>query len=476
MSAITVLPEAARRRSAIDRCLSLFAEVHSGEGTTVLLLAVNNFSLLASYYLLKTAREALILSENGAEVKSYAAAAQAAILLLAVPLYGALASRLKRIHLINGVMLFFALHLLVFHQLASHDVHVGVPFFLWTGVVNLMVVAQFWAFASDAYSLERGQRLFPLIGVGGSLGAWAGARLAAALLQAEVAPAELLLMAAAGLAACVGLNTWTDQRESAIDPAQAGPPAPPGRLGPAGGFRLVLTNRYLTLIAALIIVANIVNSVGEFLLGKLVVAHAMETLASGRAGGLSRGQLIGAFYGDFFGWVNLVSVLVQLFAVSRVFKRIGIGGALFVLPIVAFGSYATLAVLPFLRAVCLGKVVENSVDYSLQNTLRHALYLPTSTEAKYKGKQAIDAFCSRVGDLLQALVVLGGVQFGLGLSQFALMNELFIGLWLVIAAGVFHEYKRIAKSSGAPPRDAAARPARAPAPGVLAPAATAACA
>ena len=33
----------------------------------------NVFLLLASYYLLKTVREALILSESGAEVKSYAA-------------------------------------------------------------------------------------------------------------------------------------------------------------------------------------------------------------------------------------------------------------------------------------------------------------------------------------------------------------------------------------------------------------------
>ena len=37
-----------------------------------------------------------------------------------------------------------------------------------------MAIAQFWAFANDIYTKEQGQRLFPLIGVGSSLGAWVG--------------------------------------------------------------------------------------------------------------------------------------------------------------------------------------------------------------------------------------------------------------------------------------------------------------
>ena len=52
--------------------------------------------------------------------------------------------------------------------------HVGIVYFLWVGIFNLMVIAQFWAFANDLYTEEQGKRLFPLIGVGGSLGAWVG--------------------------------------------------------------------------------------------------------------------------------------------------------------------------------------------------------------------------------------------------------------------------------------------------------------
>jgi ATP/ADP translocase len=94
--------------------------------------------------------------------------------------------------------------------------------------------------------------------------------------------------------------------------------------------------------------------------------------------------------------VNLLGFLIQAFLVSRVFKWIGIRGALFILPIIALGSYSMIALLPILAMVRVAKVVENSTDYSIQNTARHALFLPTSREAKYNAKQAIDAFFWRL--------------------------------------------------------------------------------
>jgi AAA family ATP:ADP antiporter len=425
-----------------DKWLCVFTEVRRGEAAGALLLAANVFCLLASYYLLKTVREALILSEGGAEVKSYAAGAQAMILLLVVPAYGAFASRVNRIRLINGVMLFFVSHLVLFHQLAAHGVQIGVPFFLWVGIFNLVVVAQFWAFASDLYTHERGQRLFPLVGIGASVGALVGAGLASGLLAAHVDPPQLLLLAATGLMVCIGLTSCANHREhSRHEPATAGPIDE--RLGPEGGFHLIVTNRYLRLMALMVILLNVVNTIGEFLLGKLVVVQASGALVDGTAAGLTKSQLIGIFYGDFFGWVNLVSLVIQLFVVSRVFKRIGVRGALFVLPLVAFVSYAGLVLLPVLAAVRIGKIFENSTDYSLQNTARHALFLPTSREAKYKAKQAIDGFFWRVGDVLQAIVVFIGVRLAFGVPQFALLNQLLVVIWLVVIVGINREHKRV---------------------------------
>lgn len=422
------------RTSRLDRLLSLVADVRAGEGAGALLLAANVFVLLGFYYILKTVRESLILSEGGAEVKSYAAAGQALLLLAFVPLYSAIASRVDRVRLINGVTLFFASHLVIFYLLGTAGLRVGVAFFLWIGIFNLVVIAQFWAFANDVYSSERGRRLFPLVGVGSLLGAWIGAEAASALF-ARTGPYELMLLSAVGLTACVFLTRVSDRREARTSPTPT--------MGTTGGFQLVLSERYLLLIGLLVLVLNVVNTVGEYILGRLVVEDAAAKIASGAAGGLSEEALIGRFYGDFFGWVNLVGLLFQLFLVSRLFTWIGVRGTLFVLPLVAMFSYGLLALAPLLAVVSAVKVLENGSDYSINNTAKHALFLPTSREAKYKAKQAIDSFFWRTGDMLQALIVFVGVQLALGIRGFALINLTFVAVWILLVLGIAAEHRKL---------------------------------
>jgi len=130
--------------------------------------------LLASYDMLKTVREVLILTQGGAEVKSYAAAAEAALLLLLIPAFSAVASRVQRGHLILGVTVFFVLNLRLFVLFAGTSRLASVGYFLWVGIFSVMVFAQFWAFAADLYTPDQGRRLFPLIGLGGNLGGWIG--------------------------------------------------------------------------------------------------------------------------------------------------------------------------------------------------------------------------------------------------------------------------------------------------------------
>src|SRR5688572_11607623 len=107
----TALPAAAARHGArgsgLDRALRVFGDVRPGEAMGALLLMINLFLLLVGYYVAKTVREPLILTMGGAEMKSYASAGQALTLMGFIPLYGWLASRVDRLQLIVGVILFF---------------------------------------------------------------------------------------------------------------------------------------------------------------------------------------------------------------------------------------------------------------------------------------------------------------------------------------------------------------------------------
>ena len=467
----------------MERVLRLFTDIRKGEAKTALLLTLNVFLIFTAYYIIKPVREALILASGGAVVKSYISAGQAVLLLfVAVPFYGWLASRLPRRRLINVVTAFFAGCLAVFYVLAQAKVPLGVVFFLWVGIFNLMVVAQFWSFANDVYTTDEGKRLFPIVAFGASSGAVFGSFATGRLIE-PLGVYQLMLVAGALLLVGVVITNVVDARERrrteasrAMASSTAEMPAatqeirlesgefkladlkheaeekpavkvapPKEHLGGGNAFALVFRNQYLVLIAFLVLILNWVNSNGEYILGATVAAAAHRMVDSGAAHGLTPEQIIGRFYSDFYSAVNLVGLLLQLFAVSRILKWFGVRVAIMVLPVIALLGYGVLAFVPLLSMIRWAKVAENSADYSIQSTTRNVLFLPTTREEKYKAKQAIDSFFVRAGDVLSAVVVYVGTQLlPLRVPQFAVLNMVLVAVWLTLAVLIGRKYTQVA--------------------------------
>ncbi len=434
-------------KGPIERLLAPVADVRRGEAASALLMALTMFLILAAYYMLKTAREVFILSEGGAEVKSYSSAGQALLLLVLVPAYGAFAARVNRVQLVQWVTLFFVANLGLFMIALRLGLHVGIVYFLWVGIFNVMVIAQFWAFANDLYRPEQGKRLFPLIGIGSSLGAWLGS-LRAGYLVANVGPQRLLIGGAAILSICVLLSRVVDRVTRREARGESVPEDEKLAAGPSG-FSMILSDRYLTLIAVLTVLLNVVNTSGEYLFGRYVVDTANATFGAGPETAAARAQFIGETYSSLFSTVNLVGFLLQALAVSRVFKFLGVGRSLFIHPLVALVGYLTMLRAPSLDAMRLLKIADNSIDYSLGNTTKQALWLPTSREAKYKAKQAVDSFCMRAGDVLQAGVVYVGEHASLAVPGFAAVNVVLTGAWLAVVAGLNVRLRAQAGRTGA---------------------------
>ncbi len=129
------------------------------------------------------------------------------------------------------------------------------------------------------------------------------------------------------------------------------------------------------------------------------------------AGGMEA-QFTASLYADYNLLYNIIAMVVQLFLVSRIFKRVGVSGALFILPFVALGGYGLVGGLgASLVLVKWIKGFENGLDYSLMNTTKGALFLITSREEKYKGKAAADTFFYRSGDTLAFLTFVIGMQY-----------------------------------------------------------------
>jgi AAA family ATP:ADP antiporter len=214
-------------------------------------------------------------------------------------------------------------------------------------------------------------------------------------------------------------------------------------LARTGGFQLVIRQRYLLYIGLLTLVLNYVNTNGEYVLGKTVSRMAHEAVAAGAASGLSEPQFIGAFYASFQFWQNLLGAFVQFFLVSRILKYLGVRAALFVMPLISLCGYTLLVAAPVLAYIRTVKILENATDYSLQNTVRRALFLRTSREAKYKALQAVETFFWRTGDLLSGLTVFVATLLGLGVSRLAAFNIGLVGVWLLLAAAIGREHRRL---------------------------------
>ena len=393
------------------------------------------------------------------EVKAYSSFGQSLLLVFVVNAYSRLTDRQARSALITRVTLFCMSNLLVFWLLQPafflrNLPGTGIIFYLWVGMFGVFVVAQFWAFAADLYSEERGGRLIPLIAIGATAGAAVGSWLTEALVGAALVRSDsLLLLALVPLAMSIVLTRMADRR------GPTGTGAPHGQSAPAvaprvrGALDLIRGSRFLAAVAAITVLTNWVNTNGENLLFR-VVQEVLEGHArqQGITDGAAALQFIKegttVFYGNFFMWVNATALALQAFVASRLLKYGGFGILLLLLPVVALCSYSAMLIVPLLAVIKFMKVAENSTDYSINNTARHVLWLPTTAEVKYKSKPAIDSLFARFGDGLAAVTVLIGVQLLHASTQaFFAVNVSLVVVWLAFAVRVIREHAGISRQA-----------------------------
>lgn len=489
--------------SAFERLLGIFTDVKAGEGLTAVLLLLNVLLLLTSYYDIKPVRDALITGMPGGKgdiYKSYMGGAIAVALLFAVPAYANFAKKLPRNRLVVGATLFFVSNIVLFAfgtKLPGSGEWLPLVFYLWVGIFNMMVVAQFWAFANDIYDEEQGERLFPLVGIGASFGAVVGGALAKFLPirpQADLAGGcnavtkqvgyldtfAMLLLSGGILLVCALLTQMVHKRETTPKPRRkiksqlqvtmaasaeemkdavakleekvkkkAEKESDEGK-GEAGAFTMVWRYRYLILLAAFSLLFTFANTNGEYMISNLVKKHVFSTVGQcDFADEATKDAFISgmftSWYGDFYFYVNIAGVLLQSFAVSRVVKWGGVKVALFVFPVIAlFGATAVLLV-PMLAVLRPAKIAENATDYSFNNTVRNMLWLPTTKAMKYQAKQAVDTFFVRMGDVSSALMVfvIADLLAIKDIRIFAGTNLLVLAGLIAVAAAILREQKNI---------------------------------
>ena len=435
----------------------LVTEIRPGEGRVAMLLLSAVFFFLASLYMLKVAREAEVLRDqgifglSGPELKALARGFQAMILaLVVIPIYGWVSSRVPRRRLMIGMVVFYALNIEVIYLLSVNELpNIGFYFYVWVGIFNVSIMAQFWSYVNDVYDDEAGRRLFPLIMMGASLGGVSGVlvdRFIGNLSFFAANPFGALHVTAGLLVTGLALFLIADyfvEEENVREQREQ----PPLQLG--NGLVRVFQSPYLRLIGLLLLLLNLVNSTGEYILDHYIVEHAAVVASSQFEAGTdlwreANSAAIGRAFNTFYLAVNVLTLLLQMFIASRIIRRAGTIGALLVLPVVALGAYGLALLGGGYMAFRVLKIIENATDYSINNTVQQLLWAPTSREEKYQGKQAADTIFYRMGDFLHsALIWVGTSVFALMPRDFAMINVLLCFVWFGLVFALGREYSKV---------------------------------
>jgi AAA family ATP:ADP antiporter len=451
-----------RQLSWVERGLRTFTDVRPGEGHTALVMFANVFLILCAYYFIKPLREGwLAASGTGGlsklELRAYTAFGQSLLLVPVVALYGRLVGRWPRAVLIERATLFCMANMVIFWAIQpgfrTGLPGAGIAFYLWVGMFAVFVVAQFWAFAADLYTDERGKRLLPMIAIGATAGAAVGSLVLERAVSSGLVPAQhVLLMALLPLGVSIWLTRVADAREGSVEAAKIEVEASADRRGALG---LVFGTRLLLVLGLIMLLSNWVKTNGENQLYDVLQSTlGAEAAQQGIAGDAVKSfvkERTTAFYGSFFFWVNVAALALQALAASRLLKYGGFAAVFLMLPAIALFSYAAMALLPALWLVRSMQVPVNATDYSIQNTARHVFWLPLSQDVTFKGKPTVDSLFVRAGDGMAALTVLVGVQLAsIPVRSYFAWNVALVVVWLLAALWVVRSHARLGQLTHAP--------------------------
>ncbi len=399
--------------------LARLVDLRAGEAGPLAAAFGMFFCLLCGYTLLRPLRDAMGLVGGSGHLPWLFSATFAAMLAL-VPVFGRISARLPPRRFVPLVYRFFALNLLAFSALAWLDVRavwVARVFFVWISVYNLFVLSVFWSVLADSFAPEQGRRLFGVVAAGGTAGTLVGPALAAALAPA-IGAAGLTLLAAALLEGAVFAY-------ARLVATQGGGEHPSRRAvggGVWGGLRALAASPYLLAIAAYMLLHTTAATLIYFEQARIVGEAWADTGARTR------------FFALVDVAVSALTLALQVFVTGRLIGRIGVGGALTLLPLAALGAFAALALDPRPLVLGLAQVARRSVDYALSRPAREVLYTVVDREAKYKAKSAIDTLVYRGGDaasgwLAASLAGVGGGAVAAGVAAPAL-GWAALSLWL----------------------------------------------
>jgi len=388
-------------KSRLYRILSRIIDIKSGEEIIASLLFLYFFFIMFPYYIIKPYRDAKYLYEMGSRELPYAYLSTAIIVGIFVAFYSRLQARISRNVLIISSLVLFTLTCLLSWKLFRNRELTWMPlaFWVWANLVIVVLGTQFWILVNDVFNPREAKRLIGFFGSGGLLGGIFGALLTGVVGKRHP---EILLLIASGLMlfSIFIVNfifIWQRKKNPSIDKIidkdkEGG--SKPEKVGFIDSFNTIRKNRYLALLAVVVILTFMVATFIDYQ-SKTVIDIKVKRIDE---------------YTEIFGYFHalllVLPFLVSIFMTSTIIKRFGIRLTLMLFPLILLLCSGGIFVAPiFILAIAI-KTSDKTLSFSLNQFVRELLYIPISPELKYKAKVFIDMFLNRFAKGLGALMLM----------------------------------------------------------------------
>jgi AAA family ATP:ADP antiporter len=414
--------------------LRSFLNLERGEEVPVFLLFSYLALALASYTIIRAARDGIFLHKFSALELPYVYIGIGIVIGFIVAIYIRLAAKVSQVWLISGCLLFFLLNIIAFWgALRAEWAPAPWIFYVWTSAFGIIITTQVWTVANSVLDLRQARRLFPLVAYGGILGGAAGGLMGAWLVK-SIGTENLLLVQIPLLLLAIVVAQVLIRRHSVTGRAEhAGKAGGEGHRAFGAVAKVILASPYLRLIVGLLALSAIVTLIVGFQFN-VVVQHAFH----------NNKDQITAFCASFTAYLAFGAFLLQVIAGSRMVEKLGIRVTLFILPVAVMLGTVTLLAFPV--ALWAGGVLKGSdytIRYSIDRVSTELLYVPVPHGVKTQIKAVIDMVVQRladgVGGLMLLLVTRVLHQGQVGVS---ILNLILLSYWIWLAWQARTEYRK----------------------------------
>ncbi len=438
-------------KSRLYKLLSRILDIKPGEETLVILLFSCFFLIIAPHTIIKALRYADLLHKMGPKGLPIAYLCAAVVTGLVVFLHSKIRVRFSSQLLMTSSLVFFVISGLMLHALLQTDVgaqsaYLTYVYWVWAGVLVTVLVTQFWMIVIEVFNPREAKRLIGFCGSGGILGGVFGGLLAGFLTRSNLS--NLLLPLACGLLlVCIFVVRaifilWQKQPSFAKQTEQKRELFDSQKFGFKDSFNAVRKNNYLVYIAGLIVITVVVSTFIDF-----HFSSAVDDVYKSK-------EAKQAFFGLFYAGLTTFAFFLNIFLTHRLLKNFRIRFTLLLTPVaLLIGSliviFAPFALLP---AIVI-KGSDESLGFSLQQSVRELLYIPVSSELKFIAKPFIDMFINRFAKVLAAILLFlfalsleKEVEyltpvFDPGLAKDLLWGVIvFLILWVIFSLKIYKEY------------------------------------